>query len=150
MNHNETTPRKSLEPEEVLVASLVIFVLIILVSIALYLTASSGGPVDPRGTFYVIACIATISVLVAALVALGTREAMFLFYAVFPYALLILGGAVYYMVLLSSVDALGVFCVISGHWAVALMLWIFKQEITETEKKKPSGKGPTSTPNNLI
>lgn len=145
MNQNkyELRPR-NLEPEEVLPISIIIIILLILVSVVLYLTISSGGPTDPRATFYVIAEIATISVLVAILIAVWTREAMFLFYAVFPYALLILGGAVYYMILLSSIDIIGIFCIVSGHWVTALMLWIFKEEL-KSEKRKSAQTDTTST-----
>jgi len=127
-NKDEVKPR-SLEPDEVFVISIIVILLIVVVSYALYVAASSGGPTDPRMTFYVLAEIATVSVLVAVLTALWSHEGMFLFYVAFPYALLILGGAAYYMILLSSIDPIGILCVVSGHWGAAFMLWMFKEEL---------------------
>jgi hypothetical protein len=107
-----------------LAGSILVIALIIAISYALYLGASYEGV---RATFYMIAGIATISLAGGILIALWAKETKILLYLSLPYAVLIFAGPIYYMVLLSSIDPMGILFVLFGHWGIAYIIWKFRE-----------------------
>lgn len=110
-------------------------VVIALIALLLYLLYLGGvvheGPWDARIAYYMIVGIATVSLAVGMLIAIWEPERRIIYYLGFPYVVLIFAGAVYYMVLLSSIDFLGILFVLCGQWGLAYMIWQFKKYVKQ-------------------